>query len=498
MQLHKEEEEQQRKLKKEKIDYYFTFDVLFEISKFIRDVNDFLSFAQIKKSIYENLILYNNQIALNEILKRNEIILLTNKKYPNYLFQIENLLISEESEMLELLKNFKNLKCLQINSKICLITENNFTENLINLQELKISFGNLNASYLKLKNLKILHIANNSVVTDDTLKELTNLTEFSVRFCKKFTGECLQYLINLKKLKIFSSKITDKYLQNLQSLTELKLYFCTKITGECLQNMSNLTNLSIQYIEISENYLQNLNKLRRLDVVRCNTITGKCLQYLTNLEELFVDCYFIKPEYLNYLKNYKRLQLKISQENLSENSLQNFTNLTTLNINHCINYKCDFLPYLINLTELQAFGVINLKDEHLLNLKKLKILEIEECENIVGHCLLQLHHLEILNIKETNVKEKYLENLTNLYSISVNINNTLCEESNNDDDHKEKRGIMEGKFLFNNKWLNSFSVVCGTKRCGLGIKQIKEIRNLMKMGMSLVEAFEKVFKLMTV
>ncbi|KAL9646799.1 hypothetical protein ABK040_001221 [Willaertia magna] len=101
---------------------------------------------------------------------------------------------------------------------------------------------------------------------------------------------------------------------------------------------------------------------------------------------------------------------------------------------------------------------------------------------------------------ETKVIDKYLENLTNLYSISVSI--AMNEESGDDEDNhrkeeEEEGGLIDGKFLFNNKSLKSLSVVCGTKKCSLGIKQIKEIRNLMKTGVELVEAFLKVFKMIT-
>ncbi|KAL9648757.1 hypothetical protein ABK040_003693 [Willaertia magna] len=469
--------------KEEKVIYnYFSFDILFEISKFIEKIEDFLNFAATNKSIYENLILYNNQLALNEIFKHNKITILSNKKYPKYLFTIENLFMSNSSRIvsnLEIIKKFKNLKRLSIGYGSDSLYEYQCSEKtlktFLNLEELYISGGSLNESFLELKKLKILHISSNARVRDESLKELVNLTELKIHHCKQITGNCFQSLKKLKKIDFTSSRmIQDKYLTNLDNLTDLTLYSGYNITGECLQTLQNLMYLNINYCyDVHDNFLKNLKKLKKLDITNCRNVTGECLQYLPKLEELNVSGEHIKSEYLNYLQNCNKLYLYAPGELLTEETLQQFTHLISLNICGSKNYKCKFLPHLTNLTELNAYGILNLKDEHLLNLKKLKKLDISRCENIFGNCLLQLTNLESLDINGTKITDEYLENLTRLKSIGFGV---------------DSKYLKTGKFFFNNEQLTRFTYWIGYHGHGSDLRHIKEIRNLLRNGLNLEEA----------
>ncbi|KAL9648784.1 hypothetical protein ABK040_003718 [Willaertia magna] len=231
---------------------YFTFDILFEISKFIKKIKDFLHFAQTNKSFYENLILNDNNrmIALNEIFKHNKIILNNKINYPEYLFQVKNLMLLDESELdpnLEIIKKFNNLK---------------------RLQELTVNVKNIKPEYVNnLKNCNKLYLeGSGGNLKEESLQQLINLVSLDINYCSDYKCDFLPYLTNLTELHAMEiPNLKDEHLLNLKKLKKLYIFECKNIVGNCLLELTNLKDLTIINTKVTDEYLKNLKLLKRIE-----------------------------------------------------------------------------------------------------------------------------------------------------------------------------------------------------------------------------------------
>ncbi|KAL9651935.1 hypothetical protein ABK040_000278 [Willaertia magna] len=144
----------ERNIKKRKVEYFLSQDVLYEIILFIDSFNDFISLSQVNKYFYNSLFVKENEI-LNYMIKQFNIkIKLNNELLPNYLFKINYLrveLLNEYNKFtrvkqfiendFNLLNKFKNLKYLEISNVYFSPTVKNHNyifPKLDNLEELKL------------------------------------------------------------------------------------------------------------------------------------------------------------------------------------------------------------------------------------------------------------------------------------------------------------------------------------------------------------------------
>ncbi|KAL9648807.1 hypothetical protein ABK040_003740 [Willaertia magna] len=463
------QQEEERELKRRKKELIFSEDMLFEITKYIETLKDFISLSSVNK--YFRNYLLKNKLPLNEIFKRNEIILTNN--LPNYLFEIEYLSLKKfGNHNFKLLNQFKELKCLFVWSlqngyllnfkklKELYIYNTNMNKILLNLsseltnltigaceivKEINFSkFTKLNSLTLlecyniptnclkNLNQLKKLSIFDNYSITDDSLNELINLEEFYINGCS-FTGICLQNFTNLKILDITDSNIKDDFLLNLNNLKELKLYNCRNILGNCLQNLIKLEHLSIQTCSNITNinqYLNNLTNLKYLKIYFCSSdefLTSNSLQNLTNLEYLeirgkeFYDKDFCNLTKLKTLK-INKIDCFELEEMLTGAFLPYLTNLEILDCNFIVEEK--YCKNLKHLKTLSLWGLDNIISEDLSYLKNIKTISLfsslsNHQEDITGECLINMINLTRLQVIGTKIKDEHLINLTKLKYLDV-------------------------------------------------------------------------------
>ncbi|KAL9645751.1 hypothetical protein ABK040_003483 [Willaertia magna] len=499
----------ERQIKKRKIknDNFIPLEIIYEISKYIRNIKDFLHLTQINKYYYENLLINENK-KVNEIisiiLKEMDFNVTPSKSLPHYLFdKLES--VAENSlaykKELEMLTKFTNLKILHFSD----LSEDYTFKYLPKLEELNIVGGQLKKdSFLNLKHIKklLLHSCDiNNSDLDNCLQNFTNLTELKIINCEnheKFTGKCLQKLNQLKNLNIMFSLIEDENLKNLTNLTKLNISNCDNIKGTCfkylknleflkahgtnvkhlneltklkklkispisfdgetntsfLKNMTNLEYLEIVVEECDDEDFKNLTKLKYLNL-EGSGLSGKFINYLTSLEEL--QCCVSGIEDDSCLKNVKRLILENTPE-LTDSYLKQFKNLVKFKLNDIDNINGDCFLDLINLEKLDIAGTTKIKDEHLINLKKLKSLCISDSTTVTGECFKHFTQLKKLNAATSKVKEEYLECLTRLEKLEL----TLCPQ------------IENGKFLLNMNGLKDLFIGEDISLLGREIEKLKK------------------------
>ncbi|KAL9649544.1 hypothetical protein ABK040_003222 [Willaertia magna] len=394
------------------MEHFLSADILSIISEYLNDVKDYLNLLQINKFVYYNILGNdsNNKIILNSELFQNKKIILS-KNIPKYLFNIERLNLYKKGNDFNLLYKFKYIKSLKIKKLKDLI-------NIPNLEELYIKNSILQPITLSnLKKLKILNL-NNCDLNDNCLKELKNLTKLSLNYCKTITGECLQNFSNLTTLKTFYS-VTDqnfyKFIGNLKNLQKLRLFENNTENINFLKELICLKKLIIDVTEFEEKYLFNLQNLQNLIIFGKGSLDN-CFNYLTKLKELYCDFHNIVN--FNKIKNIKNLKIRNFREDISEEKLQNFTNIIEFNAYYMNHFTGIYLNNNLNLTTLHIPSC-KVKDEYLINLINLKDLNLSNCKQITGKCLQNMKFLEELNISVTVIEDKYLKNLIQLKQLKL-------------------------------------------------------------------------------
>ncbi|KAL9650739.1 hypothetical protein ABK040_001793 [Willaertia magna] len=404
------------------MEHFLSSDILLKITEYLNDIKDYLHLFQINKYVYEN-ILNNKDFILDNQLFCNRITCL-NEKLPNYLFNLQNLNISNENSNnnFDLLPKFKFIKYLQINK----LPDNFIFTNLPFLEGLAIFNSVLQKETLiNVAHTKYFYFSSLNI-KDNYLKHLNSPEELIFDNCKGITGECLQYFDKLTSLtdrSSFSESSVVKYIEKLTKLKKLKLItYDLNLNTNFLRNLINLEILDVTLKDVDKEdfkYLTNLKELAisgrdlnlsdeennycfdslinlvKLNVNYITSFTGKCLLNFVNLVKLFIPGSQVKDEYLINLKNMKEL-----------------------NIKYCRNINGTGLQNMINLEILEA-GDTNLEDQYLTQLCSLKSLDLYNCKNVTGECLSNLNNLTELKIDRTNIKNDFLLNLTNLKSLSV-------------------------------------------------------------------------------
>ncbi|KAL9643352.1 hypothetical protein ABK040_014806 [Willaertia magna] len=160
------------------MEHFLTVDILSIIAEYLDNVKDFIHLFQINKFVYNN-ILNNSQTVLRNNIFKKEVILCLNEKLPPYLFQLQNLNITQterkEINNFNLLNKFKYLNYLEIQR---------IPENFI--------FPNLS--------LKKLHIDISALQQNTLINLQKQLTALEFDTCI-VNDNCLNYLNNLQTLK---------------------------------------------------------------------------------------------------------------------------------------------------------------------------------------------------------------------------------------------------------------------------------------------------------
>ena len=152
---------------------------------------------------------------------------------PKYQYKITDLILSSEQFQ----------KIIKLNVSYNENISDDGIKNLTNLQELNINGnGNITDEGIKnLTNLQILNIFDNSNITDEGIKNLTNLQELYISRNKNITNKGIKNLTNLQKLNASGNeKITDKGIKNLINLRILYASDNRKITYNGIKNLPKL------------------------------------------------------------------------------------------------------------------------------------------------------------------------------------------------------------------------------------------------------------------
>ncbi|KAL9645768.1 hypothetical protein ABK040_003500 [Willaertia magna] len=369
--------EEERQTKKRKIESFIPLEIIYEISKYIDYIIDFLHLTQINKYYFENLLIKENEIV-NEIFKSIFKAMNFRPKptttFPNYLFDKFQSLSLYKMDDFKKLKKFTNLKTL----RTWKIPNDYIFDNLLKLEEIYIYDRELNNNSLsKLTHLKKLSLQDSKFkisvsgydylflrpgVGSNFLPNLTNLEYLDI-ISEWINGEDFKNLTKLKHLKILHCNIDDvieneAYLKNVKRLS-LQYYEITDLkqftnlvkldisftrdndhfNSECFLHLINLEKLNMKRSDtkkIKDEHFINLKKLEHLNISYCKGITGECFKYLTHLKTLFAEKSEVKEEYLEHLQNIKKLYLTHCNQILKGEFLLNMNRLNELEVGHLI------------------------------------------------------------------------------------------------------------------------------------------------------------------
>ena len=111
-----------------------------------------------------------------------------------------------------------------------------------------------------------------------------NLYKTSKKY--KFVLSCINIIPNN-----FIEIITDYSIKNLSNITELDISYNKNITDNGIKNLTNITKLSLQCNEIITDYsIKNLSNITELDISYNKNITDDGIKNLTNITELDLCC----------------------------------------------------------------------------------------------------------------------------------------------------------------------------------------------------------------
>jgi hypothetical protein len=222
------------------------------------------------------------------------------------------------------------------------------------IKEIKLDFNfndDITDKYLiKLNNLNKLSLQYNEVISYDSIKLLTTLTDINLDNNKNITDKTIKNLLNLKKISLGDNEIiTDNGIRYLTLLEELLLYSNKKITNNGIRHLINLKKLSLcctsSLMSISDKSLFHLTNLENLDLSYCSLykITDHSLKRLTKLKTLNLESN--KSEYI------------------TDNSISLLINLTYLNISNSYCSKRITINSIKLLTNLENLNISNLHDD---------------------------------------------------------------------------------------------------------------------------------------
>jgi len=250
-------------------------------------------------------------------------------------------------------KNFifvcKSLSRLFYKSVLCI--EKTYIKNLKFTNELK-----------KYSNLTKLDLFNNDNVTDDVISQLINLTKINLSSNTIITDNGISKLTKITYINLSKNrKITDCCLLKLTNITNISLCKNRNITDDCLRLLTNLEHidLSVNH-QITDYGLKDLTNLKSLVFTKFN-ITDNSLTNLINLTSLRIGNN-ITNNALKQLAGYNNLtSLSIQYNNISNYGIKECFSLTRLDIKNNTIIDDDGIKNLINLTELGKNRLISNK-----------------------------------------------------------------------------------------------------------------------------------------
>ncbi|KAL9651783.1 hypothetical protein ABK040_014428 [Willaertia magna] len=203
-----------------------------------------------------------------------------------------------------------------------------------------------------LQNLEYLKLSYNYRIKDKNLQFLTNLKTLKIAG-PNISGKYFNNLKNLKNLKYrsyYNNKFKEEYLNDLIYLEKLTIKDTDKFTGQYLNKFTNLTKLNASNTKINEKYLSEITKLKKLNLSKCCNISGNCFKYLTLLQKLDLTGVSL----------------------MTERHLNNLINLTELKIENCNIYFGEFLLQMNDLNVLlTSRSLIDLQEKQISEIKLL-------------------------------------------------------------------------------------------------------------------------------
>jgi hypothetical protein len=221
----------------------------------------------------------------------------------------------------------------------------------------------------------------------------------SLKYISNSTLKPIKNFKNLQHLKIdLDNVILDdsaKYLKKVTKLQSLEFY-SDDLTDNILKSLKNLTSLLYASEHVTDKSLKRLTKLKSLSLRQGDRISHDSLKHLTNLTSITLDgnTRSIIPTLANlpYL-----IDLWMSDNNITNNMLKNFTNLTKLSISRCPKLFDEGIKKLTNIADLTLIDMDYISYRSLKELKNLIRLEICNCDRIYDNTiqrLTQLQHFE--------------------------------------------------------------------------------------------------------
>lgn len=276
--------------------------------------------------------------------------------------------------------------------------------------------------FIHLKTLDLTFFSDCLKVTDDGLKNLTNLVSLRVYvdydYQSNFSLQGITHLTNLEYLEIKGEgdylneynydfdepsyrENSNMFLPFVANLTSLNLGSpCVKYFRDSdLLLLTNLTQLSLSRSHITNAVFSHLTCLQYLSLYQNQNITDEALVFLTNLTSLQLTEDSISGKNLNLLPNLRSLDL-VRNVTFAAEDFSKLTNLTKLQLS----YNCNrIMPWmnLTNLTHLEVIRDSQLNNEGLFVLSKLKKLVLIETNWISGKTLMNFTNLTDLDIDYT-------------------------------------------------------------------------------------------------
>lgn len=329
----------------------------------------------------------------------------------------------------------------------------NFLKRLTNLTQLELrdclyhfSFNDNFSRYLP--QLKSLTLYDNEEVTNDTIKNLTNLTSLSLdqpsistRYnFSRFTNltylsapgiksRDLVVLTNLSHLVIRAPlKVFDRDFSHLQKLTKLELLHGKETSDTILRLLPNLQEIAFSdrscNIQRTSKNVITLTKVTCLSVLKLDEIRllpilehfpnlialhlPECtiemgselvISKLMNLRILYLQNARSFPNYiLGSLTNLVKLNLSIPIDEERDGAIENLTSLTILDISENSDVTNKAIKNLCNLTSLNIAKNSFVDDHGLVRLTNLRILDATKNHYISFSGISKLRNLNSLSI----------------------------------------------------------------------------------------------------
>lgn len=341
------------------------------------------------------------------------------------------------------LTDFEVIKLLekQIGQKLKRCKQENFfysgkeSKNEYDLNEnsevvaLKLLTGSVNNLELikEFSKLKYLYLHNQGVSDIKSIGELQEMETLHLSCIHKLKDiSPLKELHNISEFSISCSKVRDiSPIKNFKKLKKLRIDDIPISEISAIANLCDLEDLSIDNLEINNiSPLKNLKNLTQLEIHEINSFINLApIKKLLNLERLdlhMVDK--VKLPNLKFLKKLKYIRLDVPIE---INKIQNLKDLKNLNELYIHSSTIDNVNFLEDLIDLEKLGISYINSADLMpfsNLSNLKFLQFWGEGNFDFSPLKNLNRLEFLEIKsDCGGDITFLKNMEKLKDLTLDL-----------------------------------------------------------------------------